>query len=421
MLTHSLAQEIAREMAAVTQLGILLTDPEGIVIGSSDPRRLDTLHEASIEVARTREAAAHTPAQVVGLTGVRPGVTLPLVVDDVVVGTVGITGAPNRVRRFGPVVRRHAEMLLRQSAVLQSQILRDHALEQLVGDIATYDAGLVEPELIASRAADLGYDLGLLRVAIVIRVPAAAPAHRGDGAPPPSPELRRNLREWFSDHQTIVANSPPSLYTIFYHPAQHHSPADAEQSTTTRCHQAIDGIRRQHRLAAQAGIGTSARSLVELHASYQDACDALKLGPRAHGNSAIHHISQLRPHQLVASTDRRVRFRTTAAQLVGVHSAKDWPTLRQTLIAWGDQGFNLVSAAQELHIHRNTLVLRLARVATLTGRDLHDRRTALGLYLAGLADLLDEESPSPSQRSRRDRPAHSSRVESARERARGAS
>jgi carbohydrate diacid regulator len=133
------------------------------------------------------------------------------------------------------------------------------------------------------------------------------------------------------------------------------------------------------------------------------------LGQRAHDNSPIHDISKLRPHQLVASTDRRVRARLTTAQLAGVHNAKDWPMLRRTLLAWGNQGFNLVSAAQDLHIHRNTLVLRLSRVAALTGRDLHDRLTALGVYLACLADLLDDDAAPPGQRLRRERATPTSR------------
>ena len=37
MLTSSLAQSVAAENAAATGLGILITDPDGTVIGSSDP------------------------------------------------------------------------------------------------------------------------------------------------------------------------------------------------------------------------------------------------------------------------------------------------------------------------------------------------------------------------------------------------
>jgi carbohydrate diacid regulator len=59
------------------------------------------------------------------------------------------------------------------------------------------------------------------------------------------------------------------------------------------------------------------------------------------------------------------------------------------MVAWCETGFNLVRAAAALHIHRNTLVYRLGRIAQLTGKPVRDHRAALALYLACLADQID--------------------------------
>jgi carbohydrate diacid regulator len=56
-----------------------------------------------VDVVRTRRPASHTAEQAAALRGVRPGLTLPLLlVDGDAVGTVGITGSPTRIQRFGP-------------------------------------------------------------------------------------------------------------------------------------------------------------------------------------------------------------------------------------------------------------------------------------------------------------------------------
>lgn len=133
---------------------MLITDGEGVVIGSGDERRVGTFHEASVEVMRSHEPAWHSITEARELEGVRQGMTLPLVLDGVAVGTVGITGAPQRVRRFGLVVKRQTEILLEESATLRTQLLREHALDRLVGDIAAYDDDLVDPELVRSRDGD---------------------------------------------------------------------------------------------------------------------------------------------------------------------------------------------------------------------------------------------------------------------------
>lgn len=75
MLSPSLAQEIAGDTSAVIGFNVLITDADGMVIGSGDTHRVGTFHEASVEVIRTQEPATHNASQAHQLQGVRPGVT----------------------------------------------------------------------------------------------------------------------------------------------------------------------------------------------------------------------------------------------------------------------------------------------------------------------------------------------------------
>jgi carbohydrate diacid regulator len=93
VITARLAQEIASETSGIIGYNVVITDREGIVLGSGDPNRVGSFHEASLEVVRTERPAAHTTEQAGLLIGVRPGITLPVFLDGEVVGTVGLTGA----------------------------------------------------------------------------------------------------------------------------------------------------------------------------------------------------------------------------------------------------------------------------------------------------------------------------------------
>src|SRR5215831_426167 len=147
VLTPTLAQEIAGETSRIIGFNVLITDRDGTVIGSGDRGRVGSFHEASVEVMRTLEAAAHDAAQARELRGVRPGITLPIVRAGTALGTVGITGSPRQVRRFGLVVKRQTEILVQESVLLRSRLLRERALEDLVRDIAYFDSDVVEPGL----------------------------------------------------------------------------------------------------------------------------------------------------------------------------------------------------------------------------------------------------------------------------------
>jgi carbohydrate diacid regulator len=167
-LTPALAQEIAGDTSEIIGFNVLLTDCGGMVIGSGDRSRVGSFHEASVDVVRTIEAATHDAAQARRLRGVRPGITLPIVVSEATLGTIGITGSPAHVRRFGPIVRRQAEILVQGGVALCSGLQRERALEDLVRDIVCFDAETVDPKLIAYRAGELGYDLGVPRVVVVV-------------------------------------------------------------------------------------------------------------------------------------------------------------------------------------------------------------------------------------------------------------
>ncbi|WP_200304150.1 CdaR family transcriptional regulator [Streptomyces adelaidensis] len=404
MLSPSLAQEIAGDTTAVIGFNVLITDAQGTVIGSGDSSRVGSFHEASVEVVRTKEPATHTAEQAQRLRGVRPGVTLPLVTGGQAVGTVGITGTPAQVRRFGLLVKRQTEILLRESVMLRSRLLAERAAEKLLGDIASYDPEVVEGEFLMFRAAELGFDLRLRRVAVAFEVTVPDPGARRVGASTQDmalvrSELLRTVREVFADPQDIVASTAPGWIGVLHRLP----PTRPMEALVAECRRVADVIAAHGGLTARVGIGEPAASVGGLYDSYHDACDALRLGARlgdpltsarpstGGGGSAapsVHLITDLRVPQVLAAVGQSARNRLldcTAAQL---RAQPDWPVLRDTVTAWCESGFNLVRAAEALHIHRNTVVYRMNKIEQLTTRPLRDHRTTMALYLACLADQL---------------------------------
>ena len=392
MLSPSLAQEIAGDTSAVIGFNVLITDADGMVIGSGDSSRVGTFHEASVEVIRTQEPATHNATQAHQLCGVRPGVTLPLVTGGQAVGTVGITGTPAQVRRFGLLVKRQTEILLRESVMLRSRLLAERAAETLLADIASYDPQVVESDFLVFRAAELGFDLRLQRVAVAIEVSVPDPGARRQGSAPTRDmalirsELLRTVREVFADPQDIVASTAPGWIGVL-----RRLPARTEvDSLAADCRRLTDVIAAQDGLTARVGIGEPALSVAGLRDSWQDARDALRLGVRVAGGPRVHLIAELRVHQVLAAVNQPARRRLVELTAANLRAQPDWPVLRDTITAWCESGFNLVRTSAALHIHRNTVVYRMHKIEQLTGRPLREHRTTMALYLACLTDELGE-------------------------------
>ena len=373
MLSGTLAQQIAGETTEAIGYNVIITDAEGMVIGSGDTSRVGSFHEASIEVMRTRESAWHNPEEARALRGVRPGITLPLVIGDEAVGTVGITGSPRQVRRFGLVVRRQTEILLEESALVRSRLMHERALEDLVNEVAAFDPELVEAELVVSSAAELGFRLLLPRCVLLFDVDGAATG----------PELLRVLRSVFHQHEDIVARRSAGRCAIL-------APVDTRsvRNVESEARRAIRMAREALNLRLRVAISPPADTVEKLRDCCSDAAEALWLGARVQPADSVLRVADLRAQQALAAIGHRVRGRLVEQELGGLRSAADWLQLRATVVNWCESGFNQVAAAKALNIHRNTLLYRLDKIERLVGRSWRDHRAMLSLYIACLADQL---------------------------------
>jgi carbohydrate diacid regulator len=382
MLSATLAQQIARDTSEVIGYNVLITDEHGIVIGSGDTGRLGSFHEASVDVLASQEAAWHTAVEAQRLRGVKPGMTLPIVIDGEAVGTVGITGSPRQVRRFGLVVRRQTEILLQESVELRSRLLREQALEELVRDIGSFDADVVDPAFLVARARELGFDLTAPRTVVIVDVDEPVPVGSVPDVATLRPEVLRTLRQTFGSADLVAAMTTGRFAVL---PVLGRERGDKAEDRLRLAQVAVRTIAAEHGFASRAGVGGAARGIAALREAYADAGDALRLDKRQ--TACV--IDDLRGHQVLAAVGHRARARLVSLVAGDLATHPDWPELRATLIAWCESGFNLVRTAEALHIHRNTLIYRLEKVERLTNHPWRDHRATLTTYLACLASQLD--------------------------------
>jgi carbohydrate diacid regulator len=392
MLTPELAQEIAASITAAIGFNVLITDRQGRVIGSADPSRVGTLHEASVSVVRRRTEEWHDPEAARRLSGVRPGITLPLTLGHEVVGTVGITGDPVVVRPFGEIVRRQTEIILRQTALLRLELRRERAVEQLVADIASFQEGVVDAEPLRTRAGELGFVVDLPRAVVVVAVDLqpAAPGPESAVDTDPRQVPVRLAMEVFQAAGDLVAPVGAAAVAVL---------ADlVPRGGPERCVEVLHELggalvrRIEQRLGAGSwvGIGAPASGLAELPRSYHEAWSALRIGRRMMPGVRVHDARDFRLWDLLMGVAPRQRHDFARAVLGTLTAQRGWPELRRTVIALVEHGLRLTETAQVLHIHRNTLLYRLKRLSTVVGGDVRTPRVAIALYLACLLEEIDQ-------------------------------
>lgn len=396
----NLAHEIARTTSEIVGYPILITDENGIVIGSANTSRLGTLHEASIEVIETRMTKSHDEKAAERLKGVKPGVTMPIELADRVVGTIGIAGDPREVSKWGLLVKRQAELLLREKAYQQSLFIRERTLQGLFEEMVSFNPHIDNRALLEARAKEHGIDTKVPRIAVCIDLAGFQDIAKTVKESSPSPAERSELqiqslkmailesiRKTFSDPADMSLFAGEDKFVVLHGLKKNETDGSAQAQTHARC-AALLRLLEQRGISASIGVGSVARDIQDLGQSYRDSRSALRIGKALGENPDIFSIHKLQLEDLLLSSDPKTRKRFASRALKRFDEFHDQHEMLRTLQALCESGFSPSLAAGLLDIHKNTLLYRIEKIRRKTGVDPRDFRSVLPLYIACVLKTL---------------------------------
>lgn len=255
------------------------------------------------------------------------------------------------------------------------------AVEQARGDwVQMWLSGTpADDDLLTTRAQQSGFERDTVYLVAVFRAAAA------NGQPLPVESLISLVRDDMARRQIDGAVGQYVDVIVALYPLEN-------PSYTTRIRAIVEELRAQ--LAARtpsglvtAGISRPVTGLRELREGYREAKDALSIAQELGDLEKSTFYGDLKLYQLLlALKDRNLEhlrrfYEGTLGPLVE-HDDRRQSDLVRTLTGFFEANGNLARAAQDLDVHRNTLVYRLERISELTELDLNDADNRLILHLA---------------------------------------
>lgn len=133
------------------------------------------------------------------------------------------------------------------------------------------------------------------------------------------------------------------------------------------------------------GVGRIRFGLEGIRQSHQDARQALTIGRRLYGPGSVTRFEKLGVYRLIYAAEKLPELDIFQREALGslidydqAHGAE----LIKTLEAFFRANCSPKEAASLLHVHRNTVLYRLERIADITGFDLNSSEVRLRLHLA---------------------------------------
>jgi len=268
------------------------------------------------------------------------------------------------------------EAAQRGAAALALELAKEQAVqaaeERLRGDFLSNILAGPPSDLAAltQRGEELGYNLALPHLALLVHVDDAGPAALARLTSAVQGELsRRGIGAPLSRREGSVLCMLPAGGGI-------------------RPRELLDQLR--DRLAADfpnvvLAIGNPAAGLNEWRRALEEAEQALLLGRQLFGAKRVLAFSDLGVYRLLVrlreTPELWAFYRETLARLAD-YDKRQQSDLIKTLEAYFNHLGNLRATSEALHVHRNTLLYRLERIKEISGMDLDNAEEHFALWLA---------------------------------------
>lgn len=142
------------------------------------------------------------------------------------------------------------------------------------------------------------------------------------------------------------------------------------------------------------GIGTYKISILHFFQSYDEACQAIKIGSKISPNQTIYDYASYQTYAVLQYTPQQVTenfIRTTLGPLIEYDKESN-SNLIKTLDVYLEKCLSPAETARELGVHRNTIHFRLAKIKELLGTSLNDGNILFQLNLASRMLSLSNSS-----------------------------
>lgn len=375
-LFKKMAQNIAKSTSEVIGYGVLVTDRKGIVIGCNEEKRVGDFHPPSMRVMKENRPMATSTVDAENYLNVMPGYTLPIQLFDRVLGSVSIAGLPEEVARYGLLVQKQAEIMLREQAFLESNFLRERALRDFIENVASFDPRNRNEEFILMQAKELGFNLSKCRIALVIEMNRWS-NESGESA---FQRMFREIKTSYSNPRNVICPQENYRATVLLSTSSERDPGKIYEAAETLSIDFLESVRSKG-IYSDVSIGFSGFDLQGLTCSLISARKSLRLAKQL-GLEGIIRAKKFTGESLLDSLPVGVRNDFVSRTLEGLNSRSDYDEMKETFLAWCESPFASGNVADRLALHRNSLQYRLKKIRLLTGKDPWNFKDAFELWAA---------------------------------------
>lgn len=360
-------QRIVEEVGATIQKNVNIMDEKGCIIASTNADRVGLRHVGAVQLLEN-----HLPELVIekGYQGTQNGINLPIVIDNEIIGVVGITGVIEEVRTLGVVIKKMTEILIvdwyknsQRQAV--EELKRSFVTELLLGE----DGKKVE---LGSKVFSI--DLSKFRIMSVLEIDMGNSVDEKCGQEMFERIVVKIKKEIEQGKQQLAVRLGMGMKVVIIH-------------STDNMNQVIDEIEevkkkieKQFTCKTYCGVGRPGVGKSGLQKSHREADMACNLAQTKKENAIkIYNETDISMLMLNIPVEKRKTFVEEVFKNCDANQRKEMSLCLHSYIK---NNGSISKTSEELYVHKNTLQYRIAKIKALTGYDPRILEEALPIMVA---------------------------------------
>lgn len=357
---------LVRELQQLINEDVIITDEKGIIVASTDAKRINDYHEGAYIAMLDKKKMVMTEQLTKELAGVRKGIVLPIMIESKAVGVLGITGNPDKVEGYARIVQKMAQLFIKDHLDQMAQEKMARNMELFVFD--WLHNNLSEQELM-ERGQFLNLDIQKYSQVIYLSHPITHHLLSYK-------DIVFLQRQWDYQESALFIRWGQGKILI----------VDQARERELLQRKIVTFLQKTKAVFIDevfVGIG-QATDYQHLFQSLEQAERAANVA-RIEKRMVFEEELRLEMIQYALNQQTKTNFlNRTIAPIINDHE------LLHTLNSYFNHHMSIQQTAQALHIHKNTLYYRLKKIENLTSLRFNRTNELVQLYLAN--QFLKEKS-----------------------------
>ena len=351
-ISRDLASSIIKEIKEIIGKDMNFIDSQGIIVASTDEKRVGTFHAGGVEAIKKDGIVVIDWEE--QYKGAKKGINIPIKFLGEPIGVIGISGDIDEVGKYGQIIKRMSEILVKESYFLRK---RDEEEE--------YDRYIIETLLFSENS----YEIEKVREkfkkqsrVIILKILAV--------------QEREKIREVFRDIRERV-----KFLDVFTLLKEEYIIILSENSNRERIEKifiTLDKLIKEYRI--KIGVGED-KKIEDIRESYSEGKKALEWSEKIDSSKVYYEDMLL---EIIINSIKLEDGKRYKSRVLKDLTPKELDEYLKIISLYEKYNGSLSKISSELYCHSNTLQYKLNKFYEKTGYDIRKYRDFVVIKIAFL-------------------------------------